>query len=863
MSYEIQRSELLSLIDKGRNYPLTLIVAAPGFGKTTLLNQWQAHAIHCPVIRLNLTIRDTADHSIFKKILNELKKIAPLWEAPFYNFFKSGRYISEGDMIDILIQAFELIEGPLVLMFDDYHLINDPYITAVFSELVVSLPPHVSLIISTRMPPDFPISRFKLEERILVIDYNDLKLQRNEIKQLGEGISGTEMKDEQISTLYSQTEGWVVGAKLALLAYIKSGDAALSTFNGNQPELLNYFGYEVLKYLTDDVRKFVLTSALFESFNASLCNAVIGPDSEILIEKLLAQGLFLMPDHNELGSFRFHSLLQEFLQNRLLVEEGREYINQVHRRSSDYFMKSKKYTQAIKHAAICDDLEYYHCILERSCHEWIKLGEFEATLSVLSGFSDQQLLSRQALIVPLVYALIFSRRFNQAHYYLDLLGQADNSEETNSEFLAAVLALFQRDAEAFEGISVDIFTKTHTNMDMRAISLVIIAYIFLYKGQLESALIAANDAKVFLSKVGHQFLESYADLVVILCDRYMGRGEEAVQYMTDVYRHVDERVENPVWVNLGTGMAVVYYEQNQIDSAINLCQKLLPCVNSSCATEVVANVYLCFSRLLHIKGDNQKAIKLLDQLNRVLVFGRYDRFQSQIIQEKMRQAVVNESQTLVDSIAEKYDLMSWVENEEWRDVGYYQESKERYSLASAYWLISKGRYERARDILTKLVSTLERQGIKTRALIARCNLLVVTYLQGNQDIAINQLKKIIDQYSLVCFSRSVFDESIGLNTVFKKALSQNRLVLPAIFTDIFEDQFKEVENPSVVSLNPSALLTEKEMEIFELLAEGLPNLEISKQTGIALSTTKWHLKNIYGKLGVSSRSAAMMVAHQR
>lgn len=184
-------------------------------------------------------------------------------------------------------------------------------------------------------------------------------------------------------------------------------------------------------------------------------------------------------------------------------------------------------------------------------------------------------------------------------------------------------------------------------------------------------------------------------------------------------------------------------------------------------------------------------------------------------------------------------------------------------MASVYWLTAKGRYDRASDILTKLISTLDRLGIKTRALIAHCNLLVVNYHQGNQDIALNQLRKLKARYGLVCFSRSVFDESPGLDMVFKYGISQNRLELPAVYCELFEDQLKDSGSYNEPTVNPGVMLTDKEMEIFELLAAGLSNIEISKQTGVALSTTKWHLKNIYSKLGVSNRSGAMMVAHQR
>lgn len=863
MRYEIKRNDLLGLLNKGLNYPLTLIVAAPGFGKTTLLNQWKVGGGTHTVIRLELTSRDTNNLTVFKKIFNKLKQSTPLWDAPFFNLFKSEQQISATAMVDILIQAFNLVETRLVIVIDDFHLIKDEFVSDVFCELIDRLPSHVNLVLSSRMHPDFSLSRLKLEERILVIDGNDLKLSKSEITHLSEGLAGVALKETQISTLHIQTEGWVVGVKLALLAYAKSGESALSVFNGNQPELLNYFGHEVLKFLTQDVRNFVLTSALFEHFDAELCAQVFGQESVVILERLAAQELFLMPVMNSPGTFRYHALLQEFLQRRLLAEEGIDYINTIHRKAAEYFLAKHSLTQAIRHAAMCDDLDYYYSVLATSCNQWVKAGEFESVINAMSSITDELVAEKSSLSILLVYALIFSRRFNQANYYLELLLKADKQAQTSVKFLKSVLLLFQRDGEVFDDENFDYFNNAYSNNDMRAVSMVVVAYIWLYKGQLESALIAANDAKAYLSKIGHTFLESYADLVVILCDRYMGRGIEAIQYMTEVYSHVNENFKTPVWVNLATGMMVVYYEQNQLDEAIDLCQKLLPVVNFSCATEVVATVYLSYSRLLHIQGEKQKAFKLLDQLDRILVFGRYDRFQSQIVQELMRQAVAEQSQSSIDRIAKKYGLSAWTEQEMWRDETYYQESKERYGLASVYWLTAKGRYDRAIDILTKLIATLETQGIKTRALIAHCNLLVVNYYQGNQDIAINQLKKRLHQFGLVCFSRSVFDESPGLDIVFKYGISQNRLELPAVFCELFEDQLKVANCSNEPVVNPSAMLTDKEMEIFELLAAGLSNIEISKQTGVALSTTKWHLKNIYSKLGVSNRSAAMMVAHQR
>ena len=154
---------------------------------------------------------------------------------------------------------------------------------------------------------------------------------------------------------------------------------------------------------------------------------------------------------------------------------------------------------------------------------------------------------------------------------------------------------------------------------------------------------------------------------------------------------------------------------------------------------------------------------------------------------------------------------------------------------------------------------LEDSEVKTRALIARCNLASINFIEGNKSMAVNQLRRLLQRYGLVCFSRTVFDETPGLEQVFQYAMNLKRIDLPSIFTDLYHDLLCSTMKEEV---RPEKLLTGKELEIFELLAAGLTNADISKQSDIALSTTKWHLKNIYTKLGVTNRSGAMVVAHK-
>jgi len=877
MHCQIIRNEPLRLLDKGLNYPLALIVAAPGFGKSVLLTQWQETLGGRCVVRLDISSKHDG-RVVFQRMIESLKNITPMWDASSFNLFKSELPLIPDGLIDVLVQAFEQIEQSIVIILDDFHHLQCVETHDAFSELISRLPRHVNIIIASRMYPMFPLSRFKLEERVFVVDGNDLKLKESELIELGQQISGSLLALDDAGKLLRQTEGWFVGVKIALLAYERVGQTALDSFDGSQPELLNYFGYEVLKNLRSDVKKFVLSSVLFERFDKTLCEHVLDVEnSAAILEKVAAQELFLMPIPGQSGYYRYHPLLQEFLQSRLELEEGRLYINSLHRKSAEYFLQKGCLSSAILHASKCEDLDYYFSVLSTASHHWIKQGQFDVAIDSVVELSDAELEVRPLLLIPLIYALIFSRRFNQAEYYLEILKRTLSSLKIEGEyvsdriekgeflqvayFLERLLQLFRLDMDTLEEIDMSVFSVSHSNFDMRALSMIILAYVGLNQGDFSQAFKMASDAKVLLSKIEHKFLASYADLIIILCDRYLGRGVEAIQSMTIVYSEVDAEVKNPVWVNLATGMMVSHYEQNALDQAVELSEELLPLVNFACVTEVVATVYLYYSRLQYIRGNKQRSVKLLEQLDRILLLGNYERFQSQLVQEKMRQALIDDASELADQLYQKYELSDFMAGGVWVKHGCYHESRERYALALIYYLVLKGKYEASYVILAEVIAVLEGSEVKTRALIARCNLASINFIEGNKNMAVSQLKRMIQSYGLVCFSRSVFDESPGLDKVFQYAMKFKRMTLPAIFTDIFNDLLQH-EVAFEKTVKPACLLTEKELEIFELLATGLTNAEISKQSEIALSTTKWHLKNIYMKLGVVNRSGAMMLAHQ-
>lgn len=866
----IPRLNLNKLMDKGLSYPLVLIVAASGSGKSTSLDQWasQAKATHVDklkIIHFEAAPKFNEGDTLFEQIFKRLSAITPLWEASFFRLFKTDQEADKDTLIDIFIQSFSQIPSPIVIAIDDFHHIKSKRITDIFNGLISRLPSHITLILSSRNYPDLSISKFKLEEHVLVIDGNDLKLDQEELATLNQLLCDSKINEQRLQILLAQTEGWIVGIKLALLAYARDGDKALEGFSGTQPELLNYFAHEVISKLKGDLKNFILSTSICSSFNQVLCDAINNDPCNLMrLEEITQHGLLITPDPDEPNWFRFHPLLQSFLLQHLEIEKGTEHIQLLHLKAAKCLLSQNKTSLAIYHAKQSNDPQFYFDTLFTASNEWLKKGEFDPVIDVLNELTSQELSEHPHHHLNLIYALTFSRRFNQASFQLQQFKQKNRSsaEIDTVRFLRFLIVLFQSDAELQNLKLPKDRISDSTPVDVTGFYLIIEAYNCMYNGSLNEAFKLATKAKHLLITIEHEFFLSYANLILILCDRYLGRGIQAIELMLSVFNPIKHGPKNPVWVNIASGMVVVEYEQNRLEEALELGEQLIPLTSHSSITEVIVNAYLYSARISHIFGHKNKAKRLLDQFERILSLGDYERFNSQLIHEKMRQAIQDSNANTAEQLYKRYDLSEIAQQGVWcKREPCYEEHRERLALACVYALIAKGRFDQATSILKEIATVLDKQNLPSRALIARSNLAMITFRQDNINAAIQQLKRLINRYGLVFFSRTVFDEVPGLEKLFQHAFNENSLYVPPIFHKIFSSLFNEQQIEKEL-VQPVQRLTEKENEIFELLSTGLSNAAISKQSGIALSTTKWHLKNIYLKLGVENRSSALMLAHK-
>lgn len=852
------RNDLLQLLDHSQEVALTLLQAPAGSGKSTLLRDWRRAR---PALRIALLTLDPGDADpvrFFRRLGQALRQAEPGFDTAFYNHLSAEIALPALSVAEALEQA--LADGPgLTLIVDDFQYASAPLVQAVFAQLLGRLPPRCHVILSTRQHPDFPLARLKLDHALLQIDSHDLRLEAGHVRQLASDMQ-LALAEGEVAQLLALTQGWMAGIKMVLLA--QRHGQRLQGFSGHQPDLVDYFAHEVLRDLPPGLHDFMLASAILEYFDARLCDTVLErQDSAWQLEAIQARGLFLQEDPDAPGWYRYHPLLQDFLVQSL-KRQNQDRVCALHKATANTLLQRQRIDLALGHAQQCSRL-FFQPILGKCCSLWLRQGDFTAIIRWVEPLPEEQVVGDSELIFPLVGALVFSRRFNQARYYLDALRNSGQSPEPGSSadsmprFLEQLLLLFQNDSDFRLSPEQESALASCHHHDIRAFGLAVIAYHHLLQANLTEAMRFGQQAKEVLAQLGYEYLESYADLILILCDWHSGHLLAATERSEAFSQRCGQQRDNPAWINASVARAVVRYEQNRLEETRALCEELISKVSSACATEVIVYTYLTLARLLDIGGECRRASRLLQQLHSILKLGNYRRLTGHLALEEMLAALRHGQPGLVQRVASQHQLEQRMASQP--PTLHYDEGSDRYGLATALYLRSEGRLDEAASLLQRLAEAARAGGVGARERVALANLAVLQQLRGEPCQAIHILYRLIDSHGLASLNRIAYDEAPGLAALVQRAIEQQQLLLPESYLQLFQDVLQPPAPPPPPAAAPVPLsLTGKELEILALLREGLSNQDISQRTGIALSTTKWHLKNIFAKLGVSNRTAAIL-----
>ena len=887
----VNRSRLLDLQTKDKK--LTLVCAPAGFGKTTIMGQLygqlQKSGVRCCWYSMDYEDRDPLH--FLRHVIAALNTSIEGFGSDLLRLLNTTIVTDITDTIGVVINELADISCDLTLFIDDFHHGNAEQITQ-FIELLVNLsPPGFRLVIASRIRPALPLSNLRVHNELNEISVNQLRFDATETREFLHRILKSDLTPRQLADLVGHSEGWAAGLQLASLSLRDPSrrDKFISSFSGSLRDIADYLTTDVLNQQPPEVRDFLLRTSVLDRLNAGVCDALTKSNhGQELLELVESNNLFLVPLDENCGWYRYHHLFQEFLFTQLRRIYPSEIVS-LYTRASDWFAQAGYINEAVNYALSTGDMNKFGRLVHTGTMELMTMqGRMVELLSWVNRIPPDIKMKFPRLLIQECLALAhLCRPVEAAHVatqvrtsirQLDTITDYHYSEvelkqiHTEEAVLPLMIAFAEDDTEHIE---IDTLQAIETSDDLiLAMIHNFLGYVHLQKRQLAKAHEHLNKGRFHHLKQKIYYGAIFSDCFIAM--------SHVLQYQLHVaYEHVKatERLAREIPGGHAPGMAktkimqaTVLYEWNEIDKAMELLDTNLPLIENAGQVSIPQLGYLTLARCHAAKKQFDTGLKALNRCLHVSQHTNRDYINLVVESEKLRFANFSGD---INQLAKIYTARQIVDLTQ-----KLQKRWDRVTFFQLLVLLQSSFYAEEYDVVENTVTPvkmlcdnldLKFYSIKLQLLAVLSNMKL-----GKTASAYSLLAGVIELVYPQGGIRIILDAGPEIRSVLgglSKKLSGESGSVNQEFTDrLFHLSLAETAGNSPAG-KQSAFLQEKshalieplnkrEIEIIKLLAMGETNAGISATLFISENTVKWHIKNIFAKLGVNNRAAAVATALQ-
>jgi len=896
----IARPRLTSLLNKSLEYPLTLVSAAAGFGKTTLLSMWsQSLPANTPRIAwVSLDEEDNEPRLFWTYILTALNKQLP---DCFTSLLMQVQSPQSSPLVTLLAELINLLveqTDHFLLILDDYQVITEPQVHTTLAYLIKHLPAQLRIIVATRADPPLPLPQLLARGLALEVRTDQLRCTLEETGAFLHDVMGMQLPDETIQQVRSRTEGWLVGLQLLGLSLPERTDSLtfLQQVSGDQRYILDFLTQEVLERQPQEIQAFLLCTSILERLNASLCDAIMEQHgSQQMLQRLEQTNLFVVSLDSKRQWYRYHALFTEALYS-LLQQRQADLVPNLHHRASRWYAEYGQTTQAILHALRAKEWEWVADQIERfsaaslgwraSAHELAMLWQWLEQLpkDVIASRPRLCLICTQILwgVAP---QTMLDAWFDAAEARLTAIIHQDTSHsifppQTPHEQLLllgeviayrALLLSFQGDGQLALSLSQKVLSLLPEGYSMARI-FALYAQLWAYftssannaVAAIESGLQAASLAQ----SAGHPVYNIFIMSATIRHMREVGRLREAYQLAQRVVLQGEQLGERALlqvgWSRIS--QAEILHEWNQLDTALALVEETIELckqVKAPISPAVLHAGYALLLRIFLSRGELDMARSALQQTEQIGMGMNGPSY----VHARSYHVVIDQVRLWLAS-GEIDCATRWAKELE---IGQRQGTlfaHEREEVACARVLLAKQQPDLALERLEPVLqraTTGQRWGhvIEIRLLQALAHQMLQEEGQALQ--ALSEAVRLAEPEGYI---RSFVEEGAPMESLLYRLRRRNRKHGPTPYLDTllaaFQQETKthaQTEEPAQAYQLPEPL-SQREREVLQLLVSGASNQDIAQELVIALDTVKRHTKHIFAKLGVHNRMQAAIQAQE-
>jgi ATP/maltotriose-dependent transcriptional regulator MalT len=857
----VPRPRLIERLNEGLRRKLTLISAPAGFGKTTLAGEWLSGR-HQPTVWLSLDEGDNDLHQFLTYLVAALQTIAPDLGQSALGMLQSPQPPRIESLLTILLNDIADIPQHFIFVLDDYHVIDAKPVDYAITFLLERLPPHMHLVIATRVDPHLPLARFRVRDQLTELRVADLRFTPAEAAAFLTQVMGIALSSDDVAILEARTEGWIAGLQLAAISLHGHPDASsfISSFTGSHHYVMDYLVEEVLRQQPESVQTFLLCTSILDRLCGPLCDAVVlnaATPGQATLEYLEHANLFIIPLDDERRWYRYHHLFADLLRQRLQTTSGsstggeRSRTVDLHLRASGWYEERGMELEAFQHAVAAQDVERAARLIEGTGMLRHSRGVATTILDWLASLPNAALDARPSLWVQYASLLLTTgqvsgveQKLQAAEAALRVATPNDTTQDLVGQIAAmrATMALAQYQGETILAQSLRALEHLrHDSWSVRATATWTLGVAYNLQGDRGAARRAYTEA-IALSQMSEN---TFTIILATLGLANIQEADNQLYQAAETYQRILSLAGDtplPIASEAHLPLARICYAWNDLEAAEFHGRQSLGLAGQY--GQGIDRFVLCETFLARLKlaqGDLAGAAALLAQAAQS---ARQRDFADRLPEIAATQIVTFLRQGKVAAaahLAETHDL----------------------PISQARVRLAQGDPSAALATLEPWLRQVTAKGWADERLKVMALQSVALDAYGEKDRAVRMLSDALALAERGGFIRLFVDEGPPMAHLLAATAAQGILVdyIEKLLAVLDAEKQGRAQAPHRYSASSAQLLIEplspRELEVLHLIAQGCSNHEISERLVLALSTVKGHNLKIFGKLQVQRRTEAV------
>lgn len=860
----IARPRLTEALRSGLAQKLTLVVAPAGFGKTTLLSAGLANAAPENAIAwVSLDPSDNEPTLFWAYVVRALQNIHP---AIGTSVPVSTRSPSIETIITSLINDIDRLDRDVVLVLDDYHVIDAPAIHGALTLLLDHLPRRMHLVLASRSEPPLPLPRLRARGELTEVRAGDLRFTADEASAFLTKVMALDISPVDAATLERRTEGWIAGLKLAALS-MKGRDVRtfVDGFSGDNRYIADYLVSEVLQSEPEHVRRFLLGTAILDRMNGALCDAVMGErGSHAMLEDLERRSLFVVALDDRREWYRYQHLFADVLQKQSVATDP-DAARRYHARAAAWYETHGSSSDAVHHALASQDVDRAADLLERTWPEKNRSYDSARWLACVKTLPDAAVRNRPVLSMAYAWGLLNSGeleaaapRLEDVERLMPTIADAARRQSLSTELASARVYLAQALGDTpgtLEHAKRTLEQTPEGDNTARATGIALVALAHWGRGELDAAHRTFSASFAMMRACGHELDAIRGTFVLGDIRAAQGRLRDAAK----IYEHGLQLAKEAAHAGaaetdeLYLGLSELHREWNDLASATNHLEMVRQTAEHAAYKGNRLRWRTAMARVCEARGDLDGALELLNDAEQ-------DDRRDPIPRARPVPAIKARIRVAQGRIDDATDWLREAKVSVDDDLGFLREF-EHITLARI--LIARS--------ATDVVPFLERLRVAAQSGGRTPSVIEILVLHALAQHSLGNLRGALDVLSQALslaepeeYLRVFLDEGDRMRELLKHAIARGLAGEYARRVLVAFDAPKQTVAPAASSAAPGLVqsLTTRELEILRLIAAGLRNQEIADHLSISAATVKRHIANAYGKLGVTHRTEALARAKE-